>query len=85
MPNAPDKVIINHGGFNGRVAAINHEFNSLMVLGDEIIEKGWTKETNAMRDELRVECKKIDAALDCYLDYLRKLVDKFSDFIDNHP
>lgn len=84
MPNGPDKVVINHGGFNGRVAAINAEFEVLMHLGGELIDLELASTTNDDRDVMKIECATIDQALDKYLDYLRKLISKWADKIDNN-
>jgi hypothetical protein len=84
MPGLPDKWIINNNGFNGRVAAINAEFNTGLELGDEIIAMNLVKQTFQQRDEMKVECAKIDAALDEYLDYLRKTNNWMAEFIDNN-
>lgn len=84
MPNGPDKIIINHGGFNGRVAAINAEFEVLIHLGNEIIDLDLASTTNDDRDEMMIECEQVDEALDTYLEYLRKLIKKWANKIDNH-
>lgn len=84
MPYASDKIIINGNGLRGRFSALMMEFQTAETLGSEIVDNGWASETVVLRDEMKVECAKIDKAIDHYLEFMRKFNEKLADFIDNH-
>lgn len=84
MPNAPDKVIINHGGLRSFFYAISGWFHAIFeVLGPkrgaerlawEIENNDWSQEQEAkdFLAEQEVDCAEIDKACETMIDALRK-------------
>lgn len=85
MPHAADKIIINSNGSRGMARAIQAEFDSLKMLGDEIVGNHWAPETVQFRDELQKACDAHHQADMEYYSFLRDLVRKLAAFIDDHP
>ncbi len=83
MPYAPDKQRINGNGARGIAAAIQAEYDSLNFLGDEIVKNGWASETLDMRDEMIKECDRHHASEMQHYEFLRKMVRRQLEFIDN--
>ena len=83
MPFAPDKIIINSNETKGLNSLIDHEYESLNHLGEEIEDNGWEQDTEAFRDEMTVLCDRhYDAEME-YYQGLRELRQRLSRWVDD--
>ena len=83
MPYVRDKIIINSGRDAGNNAAIRAELDNLKMLGDEIEEMGFIKETAAYRDTMEKLCSVYNASQWTYLQGLRNLCKDLAAFVDS--
>jgi hypothetical protein len=84
MPGIVDKVIINDNSIKGMNAAIDAEFETMRLLGAEIIKHGQLKTAEPIHDKLKQGCEEYDKAQLAFLACQRECIKEMAEVIDKH-